>query len=160
MKYISPRKCWWIYRNWAIHLLKSRMAFIANCFLYRRKETGSLISSVNFFSFMTPATALNIPSAFLTQLRDGSELQKHFEEDSSRTTCCRLGRRCWGERGSENWPQKMSLLGLHRIIDPFVYSIRDVTLKKSISQWAIYLQWLGWNDFEIHWVVKAHGESE
>lgn len=52
------------------------MAFIANDSLYGRKETGSLISLVNFFSFMAPATALNIPYAFLTQLGDGSELRK------------------------------------------------------------------------------------
>lgn len=51
------------------------MAFMTNCSLYERKETGSLISLVNFFSsFMTPVTALNIPSAFLMQFGDCSEL--------------------------------------------------------------------------------------
>lgn len=54
------------------------MAFIANCSLYGREETGSLISLVKFFSFMAPATALNIPSAFLTQFGDSSELRKCY----------------------------------------------------------------------------------
>ena len=69
------------------------MAFIANRSLYGREETGSLISLVNFFSFIAPATALNIPSAFLMYFGDGSELRKCCEEDSSRTmSCCHGGR--------------------------------------------------------------------
>lgn len=75
VKYISPRKCWRIYHNWALHLLRSRMAFITNCLLYGRKETESLIILVNFFSFMAPVTALNIPSAFLMQFETTLNLE-------------------------------------------------------------------------------------
>ena len=154
IKYISPRKCWWIYHNWAIHLLKSRMAFIANCSLYGRKETGSLISLVNFFSFMAPETALNIPSAFLMQFGDGYELGK-----------------CYGGRFLQNHEllAQEETLGRKRLWEPtpgnvpcwgFTWSLNSLQhqgrhFRKSISQWANYLQWFSWNDFEMHWVFKS-----
>lgn len=98
----SSRNCLWIYHNWAIRLLRSRMALIANCSLYGGKDTGNLISLDHFFSFMAPAVALNIPSAFLTPFRGGSELHKCYEEGSSRAVCGCLRRGHGVERGCEN----------------------------------------------------------
>ena len=70
---------------------------------------------------MVPATALNIPSAFLMHFGDGSELRKCHEEDSSRTMLL-LPQEESSRKVAENQPQGMSLLGLHRILDQFTTS--------------------------------------
>lgn len=116
------------------------MAFIANCSLYGTEETGSLISLVNFFSFTAPATALNIPSAFLMHFGDGSELRKCGEEDSSRTMLL---------LPQEESSRKAALRTNPRECPCWAFTGSRISLQhqgcnlSSNSQWASYLQWLG-----------------